>query len=112
MPCRGPDDSECLIDVKRKVEFLEAALCGVWDILARQGACDEGVFQTIDYEEAGITEKELRAWRTAHLKKDEERRLREEREEEERRAKEEKEKKIKAIKKKLTKEELKLLGVK
>lgn len=116
MPCRSDWETPNTYELDRareRIEWLEAALCALMNKRADDlGGDPEDVYAGIDYNEAGITKKELKKWWEEHQVKDAERRLREE---QERQAKLEKQrlarerKKILAM---LTPEQREILGVK
>ena len=115
MPCRDYYDDhpqQYFKDVtepalKKQISFAESALCAalasIEGMLTRQASGDFGyrdAFETIDYKEAGITEKELREWHKNHKKLDKMHR-------------EEEQRKLKATAlAKLTADEKKALGLK
>lgn len=113
MPCRS-DGWETrpnfeLAIAEERIEFLEAALCAVMTQRANDlGGDPEDVYAGIDYNEAGITKKELKKWWEAHQAKDAERRARERQEKLEKQRMARERKKLLAM---LTPEQRKLLGV-
>lgn len=116
MPCRS-DGWETrpnfeLAIAEERIEFLEAALCAVMTKRASDlGGDPEDVYAGIDYNEAGITKKELKKWWEAHQAKDAERRAREERERQEKLEKQRKARERKKLLAMLTPEQRELLGV-
>ncbi len=76
MPCRDyyDDHPEAYFReitepaLKKQISFAESALCATLDAL--QVALGKEPFDSIDYEEAGITKKELKAWRKKHKEVD------------------------------------------
>ena len=115
MPCRSdyeiPNSYE-LDRARERIEFLEAALCAVMTQRASDlGGDPEDVYAGIDYNEAGITKKELKKWWEAHQAKDAERRAREERERQEKLEKQRLARERKKLLAMLTPEQRKLLGV-
>jgi hypothetical protein len=115
MPCRDYYDDhpqQYFKDVtepalKKQISFAESALCAALDtidkMLIKQGSGDFGyrdAIDAMDLKEAGITEKDLRAWRKNHKELDKKHR-------------EEEKRKLKASAlAKLTPEEIAALGVK
>lgn len=113
MPCRDYYDDhpeQYFRDVtepalKKQISFAESALCAA--LKAGEKLCEgKAHFYThIDFADAGITSKELATWQKKHRELDEKHR-----------AEEAEKKRVAALKKsalsKLSKEELKALGVK
>lgn len=133
MPCRAPDyllPSEIeeasrdekqrrlkakqrrLKEEQKKFSFLEAALCAtIRAFAAAENEADEievvdETLNCIDYEEAGITKKQLMDWFIKHKKKDDKRKSKNEKKFALKKSAEEK------VRKLLTAEERKILGLK
>ena len=108
MPCRDYYDDhpeQYFRDVtepalKKQISFAESALCATLAALRTYTDDKQDMFSLINYEEAGITKAELKAWYKTHSELDVKHRAMEA------------EKKRKAALAKLTPEERKLLGVK
>lgn len=110
--------------LKFEVEWLEAALCAVITAgriphnhsFRSQLEVTAAFFDIIDFQEAGITQKQLEAWWTQHQEKDRKRKLAEAKAEAEKARKREeaqaREKAKQAALAKLTSAEKKLLGLK
>lgn len=115
MPCRSDYETPNTYELDRareRIEFLEAALCAVMTQRASDlGGDPEDVYAGIDYNEAGITKKELKKWWEAHQVKDAERRAREERDRQEKLEKQRLARERKKLLAMLTPEQRKLLGV-
>lgn len=106
MPCRDWTVEEEREIERRRSDFFEASLCGIFTFLKNQPVkVLEDVLDNLDYEEMGVTRKELEDWWRAHQREDEKRRKREEA------ARRKAELKAQALAK-LTEEERKALGVK
>lgn len=92
MPCRDYYDDHpqaYFRDVtepalKKQISFAESALCATLNALELQVLAGSGgkgdpdkIYDLIDFEEAGITQKELREWRKRHAELDKKHRERE-----------------------------------
>ena len=105
MPCydSGAYDREDQYRQKKKIVFLEAALCAAltaFELIAKNTSVTNA-FSWIDYEKAGIGEKKLKDWWDNHKREDYTRRKKE---------KEKQDLKASALSK-LTEEERKVLGL-
>lgn len=75
MPCRDYYDDhpeQAFRDLiepeyKKKIAFLESALCGAMNALEKHNL---ETYKVIDFKEAGITPKELKTWYKEHQKQD------------------------------------------
>ena len=107
MPCydSGAYDREDQYRQKKKIVFLEAALCAALTVFEKIANENTNVvinpFSWIDYEKAGIGEKKLKDWWDNHKREDYARRKKE---------KEKQDLKASALSK-LTEEERKVLGL-
>lgn len=112
MPCRDFYDdnpqayyADTIKGLQKQISFAESALCAV--LKAGDKLCENksNFYTYIDFDDAGITSKELAAWQKKHRELDEKHR-----------AEEAEKKRVAALKKsalsKLSNEERKVLGIK
>jgi chromosome segregation ATPase len=108
--------------LKKQISFAESALCAALKAmeLMEEAVADPGqggdIFQWIDFKEAGITKKQLVAWRNKHAALDKKHRELEAKrlaaEQAKRDAEQRKKELQRSARSKLTPEELQALGVK
>ena len=77
MPCMdgGPSPREVARTAQREVKWFEALVCGIF---THMNGTISDLLDNLDYEEMGITRRDVEAWWAEHKRKDEERRRMEE----------------------------------
>lgn len=104
MPCIDSYPSELDKANAKERRILRASLCAVLTVLRDTAQIDD-VFSKVDWDDAGVTERALRTWWEKHQQQDAARKARE--------REERKQRKLRAgALAKLSKEELKALGLK
>lgn len=106
MPCRydGPMDPTISRERLEEYRMVEAVLCAISTVIEGDAAL-RAILDRVDWKAAGVNRYQFEEWWASHKAADDLRRMQEAEEEARKR-------KIKAAKRKLSKEERELLGIK